>query len=367
MLFNAVSTLGLSRKLQGSIGNLQLELAKTSDEMASGKHFDVARQLGARTGQAIDLRGLYEQAEEDLLTIDSLDARFGLMDKAMSQIHDIAADVLALAATNMTQAGATSSALAIKARGALDEIVGLLNGSGGGNYLFSGIAVDTAPMRQMTGDDSGVPAPLDVVAQTIQTATGGPAVPQTAAEATAVLSALDAMFAVHDPAAALPAPLTHSYEGAFYNGASALKAGGAANARLSARPESGTEMAYGVQANDPYVRDIMQGLAMLAAIDTTSMPEEAYKPYMQAASDTLSDGITGLRDATATLGIRQATLQEMSLRIEAKKKVLAEQIASLENVDPTEASVRLSQLEQQVDMTASVTARIANMRLTEYL
>lgn len=368
MLFNAVSTLGLSRKLQGSLLDLQLAVAKTGEEVASGKHFDVAGALGARTGQAISLRGAYDDGEETLRAIDALDARMGLMDTALTEIHDRANDVLAQASTILGQPTGTASTIGITARGALDSIIGLLNATGGGSYLFAGTEVDTAPMRQAGGDSSGLPAPVDIVRTVISTATGGSAVPQDAAQVTATLAALDDLFAVRDPATTLPITIDpYAFEGAFYLGATAQRPGGAANARLTAQPESGSVIPYGIQANDPEVRQILEGLYMLAAVDVTQMPDAAYEPYMKAATDKLSSGIARLRDATAQLGIQKAGLAETSERHNARLKVLSQQINNLETVDPAETGVRLSQLEQQVEMTSQATARIARMRLTEYI
>lgn len=370
MLFNAVSTLGLSRRLQGSLTELQIASAKTGDEIASGRRYDVAGYLGARTGQLVSLRGLYDATEESLLTIDALDARFGLMDSALTSIHTVANDVLAQAATLLGQPSGTAESLAIKARGALNEIIGLLNASGGGSYLFSGTEVDTAPMRQVGGDASGLPAPIDIVKDTVQAAAGGNTAPQDAAQTAAAIAALDDLFGVRNPEDPLPPTITHAYEGAFYRGTSTERptsAGGGLNARLTARPESDLEVPYGIQANDPEVREILKGLYMLAAVDTTAMPAEAYQPYMQEAVQALSDGLSSLRDTTAQLGIRQASLIEESERLTARQKVMSTQITAMEAVDPAETGVRLTQLEQQMEMTANATARIARMRLTEYL
>ncbi|PWC42578.1 flagellin [Azospirillum sp. TSO22-1] len=367
MLFNTVSTLGLSRRLQGSLTDVQIELSRAGDEVASGKHVDVAEHLGARTGRAISLRNLYDDVDEHLKTCSLLDGRFSTMNSAMTSILAAGQDVLASASTGLGQPSPTGTSLQIRARGALEQIVGLLNASSGNGYLFGGVEVSRPPVRNVAGDSSGLRSPITIVQDAIAAATGGPAAPVTAADSAAAVATLDTLFATRDPATPPPAPLTDTFEGGFYVGATALKPGGTPNPRLTGRPDASVELAYGVQANDPGVRSLLEGLYMLAAVDTSKLPLDAYQPYVQAAVDRLSAGTEGMRDATAQLGIQHATLLDVAERHRTHQKILADQINDLENVDPAQASVRLNQLEMQVEATASVTARIARLRLTNYL
>lgn len=153
----------------------------------------------------------------------------------------------------------------------------------------------------------------------------------------------------------------------MYVGATAMQPGGGAAPRLTARPERTTEIPYGIQANDPALRDLMQGLYMLAAVDTSALPLDAYQPYMQAAVDKVSAGLDGVREATAQLGLQRAQVDETAERHHAQQKILTDQLNDLESVDPYEASTRLSQLEAQIEATSNATARIARLRLTNYL
>ncbi|HYH20736.1 MAG TPA: flagellin [Azospirillum sp.] len=367
MLYNTVSTLGLSRRLQNALGELQMDMLRRNDEVASGKHHDVAEALGTRTGRAISLRNLYDQTDEYLKSCTLLQGRLSTMDSAMTNILSAGQDALAYAAIGLGQPSPTSTSLQVRARGVLEQVVSMLNASSGNGYLFSGVEVKTPPMRPLHGDGSGLPAPMAIVQDAIAAATGGPAAPATAAETAAVVATLNDLFAVRDPALPLPAPLAHGFEGGMYAGATALQPGGAATPRLTARPEGSAEIPYGVQANDPAPRDLMQGLYMLAAVDTSALPLDAYQPYMQAAVDRISAGLNGLRNATAQLGIQRAQVDETAERHHTQQKILTDQINDLESVDPYEANTRLTQLEAQIEATSNATARIARLRLTNYL
>lgn len=367
MLMNTISTLGLSRRLRTSMTGLQLGLARATDELASGKRFDVAGALGARAGQAISFRQMHERSEEYLKTCTLLDSRMTLMSGSLSEMDGVCSDVLALALTGAEQPSPTARGLVIAAGGALDQMVGLLNATVGGRSLFSGVDVDKAAMRPIRGGDGLGPSPMDIVKGAVSAALGGPAAPATAAEAAAVAAALDDLFAVRDPATPAPPPLTLTYEGGLYTGTTALAPGGAANPRVSGTPEEGVVLAYGVQANDPAVRSLMQGLFMLAAVDTGTLPADAYQPYMDVAIERLSAGLGELRRVQAELGIRHASIPDARQGLEARMKVLNEQIIALEDVDPAEVSLRLNQIEAQLEATMSATARVSRLRLTDYL
>lgn len=367
MLLTSISTLGLSQRLNGSMTGLQIDLARVNDELASGKHYDVAGRLGARTGQAISLRQLHERSEEYLKTTTLLDSRMALMGSAMAEMDTVASDVFALAVAGATEPAQTGMALQVKARGALDLMAGLLNTSDGSRQLFSGVDIDVPALRQIAGDDSGMPSPLQMVRDAISAALGGPAVPATAAESASAAAALDDFFAVRPDGTPVPPPLAYEYEGGMFLGTKALDAGGAPNPRVAGMPEDANEVPYGIQANDPFVRDMMQGLFMLAAIDTHALAPDAYQPYMEAALAKLDGGLGGLRAASADLGVQQASIARVEQRHTARMKVLNEQINALEDVDPYETSVRLNQIEAQLEAAMNATARVSRLRLTDYL
>ncbi|CAO3438292.1 flagellin [Azospirillum doebereinerae] len=367
MLYNTLSTLGMSRRLQGTMTQLQMGLTRANEEMSTLVHSDVAATIGASTGRDIALRNLFDRTDEYLKTTSLLDGRMGTMDSAMTSILTAGTDLLAAASTGLGQQSPTGTSLQIRARGVLDQVVGLLNASAGNVYLFAGTATGQPPMRNVDGDASGLPSPLQIVKDAIAASTGGTAMPATAAETASVIATLDALFAVRDPATPAPAPLTDTFEGGLYGGTTALQPGGAASPRVSGWPADATTVAYGVQANDPMVREILEGVYMLAAVDTSKMSEAAYPDYIAAAVDKLSHGLGKLREATAQLGIQRSQVSVLAEQHRTQKTILNLQIDNLEGVDPYEASVRIGQLEAQIDATSSATARIAKMHLTNYL
>ncbi|WP_029008813.1 flagellin [Azospirillum halopraeferens] len=365
MLYNAISTLGMSRRLQSTMTDLQIGLTRANEELATLVHADVAATIGARTGRAVNLRNLFDRTEEFHRTTTLLEGRMAAMDSALSSIHDVVTQLMAGASTGLGQPSPTGSSLQIQARGVLDQVVALLNASSGDSFLFAGTALDKPPMRASDADDPPLRSPLRIVRDAMDAVTGG-GMPKTAAETAAVVAVLDDLFAVRDPATPAPAPLTDTFEGGFYTGTTTYAPGGAANPRVSGRPADDATVAYGIQANDPMLRTILEGISMLAAVDTSNMEPAAYRDYMEAAVSKLSSGAGDLRDSIALLGIQRAQVATLAGQHQKQIAILNTQIQNLEGVDPYQASVRISQLETQIDATAAASARIAKLRLTNY-
>ena len=181
------------------------------------------------------------------------------------------------------------------------------------------------------------------------------------------IARLDDLFGVRDPLTPPPPPLTDTFEGGLYLGTTALEAGGTPAPRVSGRPDEGLELDYGIQANDPMMRDLLQGLYMMAALDTMELPDGAFQPFMDHAIAKLAGGVDGVRDANALLGVRHATLEEVAGRHEIRLGLLNRQISGLEDVDPYEVSTRLNAVEAQLEAAMNATARVARLRLTDYL
>ncbi|MGQ9369316.1 flagellin [Azospirillum sp. ST 5-10] len=383
MLYNSVSTLGMSRRLQSTMTDLQIEYVRANEEAATLVHADVAATIGARTGRDISLRNLFDRTEEYHKTTTLLDGRMATMDSALTSILDAGTELMATASTGLGQQSPTGSSLQIQARGVIDQLVALLNASAGDSYLFAGTALDEPPMRAVDADEPPLRSPLQIVQDTIALAADGSAMPVTAAQTGAVIDALDALFSVRDPATSAPlvtvvpadptaplpppAALSDTFEGGFYTGTTTLRAGGTANPRVAGRPADDTTIAYGIQANDPMIREILEGAYMLAAVDTSKMEPAAYDDYMYAAVSKLSGGLNDLRDSIAQLGIQRNQVTTLAEQHKTQIAILNTQIHNLEGVDPYEASVRISQLETQIDATSSATARIAKLHLTNYL
>ena len=236
---------------------------------------------------------------------------------------------------------------------AIDRVNSFLNSQIAGRTLFSGVQTDVAPMQAMTtvNGATGV-SPQQAVNQVI--ANVGPITD--AASALAVANGPDGVSSLFDDT---NSNVNLRYSTTLYNGANS----GATTARL----DSGYQIDYSLRADDPAFRELQQGLYMLASVPYGSIPDDAYAAWQDEAVKHLNAGFQGAIDVSAELGFKQSVVADALTRHDASIAQLNNQVADLEAADPYQTSLRLSQLQTQLEATFSITARMNDLTLTKFL
>jgi flagellar hook-associated protein 3 FlgL len=136
---------------------------------------------------------------------------------------------------------------------------------------------------------------------------------------------------------------------------------------VTTRLDNGYQVDYGVRADDPAIRQVLEGLYMLASVAPGSVPDEAYAAWQDTAITRLVDGYQAVVDLSAQLGFKEAMINDAITRHQATMAQLNNQVADLEAADPYETAMRLSQLQTQLEATFSITARMNELTLTKFL
>jgi flagellar hook-associated protein 3 FlgL len=108
---------------------------------------------------------------------------------------------------------------------------------------------------------------------------------------------------------------------------------------------------------------------MLAAVryGDPVMTEAAYRDYATAAAERLLQGLGQLVDLAARTGQNQALVAANQERLDLARDLYNRQIVELERRDPYEAATILTTLEQQLEASYLLTARMNELSLTSYL
>lgn len=357
-IFNPLPTLQASLMGRRNVARTTADLQNASREVSTGLRADLYGDLGQRAAITLSLRSRMDRTDAFVTSNKLLNNKLDVISTATGQAQKAAQDFLSLAVANIDSPGATASTLQQQARAALQAVTGALNTNYAGEYLFSGTATDKAALQDYakTNPATGL-SPKDVIDGIVA---GGPT---SAADAAAKLAQLDDVFASTNTANP-----NQNYEATFYGGTPALDASGNPNPRMSARIAEGQQVSYGIQANDPAVRDVLKGLTMIASTDVSKITDPAaYKAWMKSALGALSSGTEGLTQAQAQLGSRQQLVQDTQTRQEDLKTVYNSRIAGYEAVDPYEAASRMSALQTQLNATYSATAQLSKLSLLNYL
>lgn len=350
-MIQSVATLVAARQVQRDVERLQARQSTLGHEIATGNKADISGELGGRTPILIGLRDAHARTERYLETSATLATRLETMQLALSGIRDAGGQLglEALAAVGRSDVTSLRN-VQTSAEAALDLVVRHLNSTVAGRHLFSGTLVDTAPMVGGAGP-AGV---IDAVIADAAAAAGGQI---DVADVAGLVADLDAVFADSHP------DPTRQFSTAFYQGAPAIEPD------LTGQLDEGARMTYGLKANDDGFRDVMQGLHMLAAVrfGDPGMTEQAYRDFAEAAVDRLHRGLDRLIDVAAQTGQNQARVATNQDRLQAALDLYNREIVELERRDPYEAATLLTTVQQQLEASFLITARMSQLSLTSYL
>lgn len=358
MSISTISTHAMHLQRRDAIATAQKRIASLSNEIASGYKADVAASLGRTTGHLIGLRNKFQQAAEMKQTMTSTASRMSMMQSQIVQTDKLGSDFLALATPNAADPTHSAKTLRQEALTTIESIVGALNVSMPGRFLFSGVNGENQALHAPNErSPSTGTTPMEAMAALVA---ANP--PVDGASAADLAAAIDAAFA--SDAAADP---THRFEGTFYGGTPAVDGAGNPSPRVSTQIDRSVSMDYGVQANDKSVRDILKGLYMFAAVDVSTLPADAYDAYVGEAYAALGNGLDGLRADGARLGGQEVAVKEAIERQDAQMAYLNIQINSMEQSDPYEAHAHMSSLEAQLQASMNLTVRLSALSLVNFL
>lgn len=340
-----------TRRTAQRIAMLQARLGVATQEVATGMKADVSGELGARASVLLGLRADYDRAGQYRAGSDLLAVRLDTAQDALTGVRD-ATGALALRAEAALGRGDAASleAVRLEAASALQSVGRMLNGAIGGRFLFAGSAVGQPPLKGGAKVDGFVGATIDAHA-TVAGGTIG------TIEVDALVAELDAVFDDSHPDPA------RRFQSVYYDGSDP------AEPPLKARIDETADIAYGIKASDPAFRDLLQGLHMLAGLgaDDGRMSDEARATFLRDGLARMQRGHAGVSALALKNGVNQAALVSHQERLDTARTLYNTQIVELEGRDPYEASLRLSALEQQMEATFAVTARLADLSLLTYL
>ncbi len=374
-MMKPISTFGQTALRNSQLRALEADLATANNELATGKKEDVAKSLGAELINLQSVRNQFMENESYLQSIGLFKQRYDLMDNALAEAEAGIESLVQVGALNGAEALDSAGSVQLVATSALDRIITALNVQIGGRYLFGGAAADLQPFQPLENANTGGLSPEEVGEQ-ITTGTTGVAgfattdltTVTSVAEATELLQRFDDVFNGTNNVDPNPAAQVFSFEQAFYNGE-------IDGTLLSVRLPNNTIEA---QINDEFIeglRSVMQGANILANVDLESIDDDdAYRELMtgdgtnrDGALDLITKGLQSLQRARTDLGLRYTVVDASEFALEAQQALLNNQIVELEGVDQAEVTTRLLDIENQLQASYTVTGRVMQLRLFNYV
>ena len=354
-----VSSYSLSSAPRSAIFRIQDDLRTAQKEVTTGRLADVGLGLGVRTNQTVSIR-IERENNTRLRESNGLIAqRFDTMQTALESVVRTGEALMAsLISNGASDPGITASVQQAKA--GLQQFTGALNSASGSRFLFSGASNDQ-PAIAFGAVGGG--------------ATSGYDQNSTAKEATGLAFLAAFGFAQDDPAVAginpadLDAFITGGLDDLFQLSATgqwdnwSQADGSAVYNRIS---ESETlDVSY--PASDEAFRNIAKAYVMIADLGVEGMTGEARQLLTSRAIETLSQGLAQLTEIRSEIGGKQSRIEVTEQTLKSRNSVLTLSMASFEEVDPYEASTRVTTLMTLLETSYALTARISRLSILNYL
>ena len=343
----STNAIGAASKL--SIVKLQSKLQEAQEELSTGRHADVGLTLGYQTGQTVSMRQEMTRLQSITTTNSIAKTRLEATDTALKGMADTAQAFLGqlVLARN---GGASADGLAIQARNGLEAFTDSANASLGGVFLFGGINADAKPIATYMQN------------------------PPSAAQ-TAVASVFQGTFGMtqSDPGVAnisqtdmktfIEGQFADLFEGLGWVGTWSSASDQNVRSRISTSELIDTS----TNANQEPFRKLAEAYTMVADLGTQKMNDGAFDAVIERAINLTSAALSGFATLRTNVGSAQGRIANADDRMGIQINVLTTHITTLEAVDPTEASTRVSTLLNQIETAYAVTARIQKLSILDFL
>lgn len=316
--------------------NVQLRdrLNTLANELSSGKKSDLTAELGDTS--------LYRDAVRQMETADAQTKNAAEVGQGLAAmqtyLEQLDGERRGLIDSVVTISNESTEpqviAAADQGRQSFDAMVATLNGRFAGRSLFAGNATDTTPL-----------ADAEVILTDLRTAIAG------AADADAAIAAIDAWF--------------DTPGGGFDTVADLSTATGPQERRI----DETTTITIEAEANDATLREALKSVAIVALADDTgiAMPTRERAQMVRDATDRLFNDAQNLAGLRGRIGLAEARVETVEARLTAQVTSLTILRNNLDAADPFETATILQEVQGQMEMHYTITARLARMSLAEYI
>jgi len=335
MSLTSIGDLAQSFVLQRQSAAMKSEMGRLNVQLSSGQVADVSDHLDGNFGHLADIERDLSLLETFRTTTEEARTFTGTMQTALGQVQGRAE---ALGRDAILTADAPGNAdlglVAAQARGSLDTIVTALNTDVAGRALFSGNAVDRAPLVP-AGD---------------------------------LLSAARAAVAGVTDAAGLRSTLETFFNGPGGGFETLVYQGGTADL-APYRLGEGASVDLALRADAQPVRDTLRHAVTAALANDAALPltDPARRALVRESGEGLLAAGRALTGMSAGLGATEARIDESASRIAAELTSLDLARSELVAADPFETATRLEEVQFQLETLYTLTARAARLNLASFL
>ncbi|MGB0959861.1 MAG: flagellin [Halocynthiibacter sp.] len=132
---------------------------------------------------------------------------------------------------------------------------------------------------------------------------------------------------------------------------------------------AGQSVDLSILATDEAIKETLKGLALasLAHEGVLSASPDEHMLLLKEAGQNLLSAEGGIANLRAEIGVAEARIEQVSLQIKTETDLLTLHKTELLRADPYEAAVRLKEVETQLELLYTTTARSSKLSLVNFL
>lgn len=334
MSATSIGDLAQSFMLRHRNSVLKQDMLRLTQELSTGRVADVRQALQGNYSYLTEIERNLDVLSGYKVATTEAKVFASHIQTTLGRFQDVGEQLAnSLVVSGASTVGATSGDTAQEARTSLDVLVGILNTRAAGRSLFGGTATDRAATESS-----------DVLLSGLKTAIAGAGTP------TDMFAAAQAWF--DDPS---------GFAAAFYKGS--------ATSMSPIRLSESEQVEFDIRATDPQLKDILLFTSLAAVADDPALGLDSAQQadvFGQAGTSLLGarDTIISLR---SKVGFIEAQIEGAETRNSAEVTASEYEKTALLQVDPYEAATRLEEVQFQLQSLYSVTVRMSQLSLVNFL
>jgi flagellar hook-associated protein 3 FlgL len=349
MVSSFISTQSLSESSRLTILKLQQRLAVAQTEVSSERLADVGKTLGARTSETVSLRQDVSRLNNFVDTNASVSGALDVSQQALDNTAKTAqAFISTLIASRDTATGPQIVEGAAKA--GMSALTDAMNTSFAGAFVFGGINNEAKPLQDYFGTPT--PASRQSVADAFAAQFG--------------FSQSDARVADITPAQ-MNNFLDTTFADLFEEPAWSANWSDASSQNTQARISPSETIDSSANANDVSFRKLAKVYTMLGDLGVKNMNHETFQAVIDKALGIAGGAVQDVAVQQAGLGTAQGRVSNSNTQMQAEVDILTKQVNGLEAVDPFDAATRVNELTTQLQTAFTITGRIQQLSLVNFL
>ncbi len=342
MKTTSISTLSVSQTMQLTVQNSQTEIAKLQKESVNGTYADTGLELGTRTSASLDY-GRESSRLQAIIDSNSLtNQRMDSSQLAMEQMSDSGQTLLdSLVALSGSSDKTSLQVSADTATSVLENFVSYANVSVNGEYLFSGINTDTAPL-----DDSFITDLTD----------------DFNTQFSSFMSA-NGISSASDISSSQMATFLDDYTSSFdWSGWT-----NASDTKMTGRVSTSETVTTSTSLNADGFKNLVLGSLITSQLATAGLSADALNKVNATVTNLAGLSVSGIDAERSSMGLSQERVEKANTAMSAQMDIINTQLTDLVGVDTYDASVRLNTLLTQVETSYTITSKIQGLSLVNYL